>query len=160
MFGKIGELGNKIGGALSKLNPFKGKGGKVEIGHNYTGTRSWRGGLTTVAEKGAEMIKIPGQSPFLAGSEMLMNLPQGTEILTTENTQREMNSNSFGSMQSPKFKGTTTNNHTTNTENSNKEVTFSPTIIVQNSSNDDDIESKINRVLNRFFEEKIISMGV
>lgn len=160
LFGKIGELGNKIGGALSKLNPFKGKGGKVEIGHNYTGTRSWRGGLTTVAEKGAEMIKIPGQSPFLAGSEMLMNLPQGTEILTTENTQREMNSNNFGSMQSPKFKGSTTNNHTTNTENSSKEITFSPTIIVQNSSNDDDIESKINRVLNRFFEEKIISMGV
>ena len=160
LFGKIGELGNKIGGALSKLNPFKGKGGKVEIGHNYTGTRSWRGGLTTVAEKGAEMIKIPGQSPFLAGSEMLMNLPQGTEILTTENTQREMNSNSFGSMQSPKFKGSTTNNHTTNTENSSKEITFSPTIIVQNSNNDDDIESKINRVLNRFFEEKIISMGV
>ena len=62
------------------------------FGKNYAGTNYWTGGLTTVAERGAEMIKIPGQSPFIAQSEMLMNLPKGTEILNasrTKNTLRE-----------------------------------------------------------------------
>jgi phage tail tape measure protein, TP901 family len=80
-----------------KFNSIKEKAKNLPLigglfGKNYTGTNYWTGGLTTVAERGAEMIKIPGQSPFIAQSEMLMNLPKGTEILNasqTRNTLRE-----------------------------------------------------------------------
>ncbi len=80
-----------------KFNEIKSKAQNLPLiggmfGKNYAGTNYWTGGLTTVAERGAEMIKIPGQSPFIAQSEMLMNLPKGTEILNasrTKNTLRE-----------------------------------------------------------------------
>lgn len=80
-----------------KFNEIKSKAQNLPLiggmfGKNYTGTNYWSGGLTTVAERGAEMIKIPGQSPFIAQSEMLMNLPKGTEILNasrTKNTLRD-----------------------------------------------------------------------
>ena len=80
-----------------KFNEIKSKAQNLPLiggmfGKNYTGTNYWSGGLTTVAERGPEMIKIPGQSPFIAQSEMLMNLPKGTEILNasrTKNTLRE-----------------------------------------------------------------------
>ncbi len=80
-----------------KFNEIKSKAQNLPLiggmfGKNYAGTNYWTGGLTTVAERGAEMIKIPGQSPFIAQSEMLMNLPKGTEILNasrTKNTLRD-----------------------------------------------------------------------
>lgn len=80
-----------------KFNEIKSKAQNLPLiggmfGKNYTGTNYWSGGLTTVAERGPEMIRIPGQSPFVAQSEMLMNLPKGTEILNasrTKNTLRD-----------------------------------------------------------------------
>lgn len=80
-----------------KFNEIKSKAQNLPLiggmfGKNYAGTNYWSGGLTTVAERGPEMIRIPGQSPFIAQSEMLMNLPKGTEILNasrTKNTLRE-----------------------------------------------------------------------
>ena len=80
-----------------KFNEIKSKAQNLPLiggmfGKNYAGTNYWTGGLTTVAERGAELIKIPGQNPFIAQSEMLMNLPKGTEILNasrTKNTLRE-----------------------------------------------------------------------
>nr|DAQ81953.1 MAG TPA: minor tail protein [Caudoviricetes sp.] len=67
-------------------------GGGQGTPQKWTGTNYWEGGLVRVGERGAEMIKIPGQSPFITQSEMLMNLPKGTEILNasrTKNTLRE-----------------------------------------------------------------------
>ena len=63
---------------------------KVVKRKNYTGTKNWRGGLTTVAEKGQEIIKPPSSKPFLAQSEMMLNLPSGTEILNNAETQKEL----------------------------------------------------------------------
>jgi len=57
------------------------------IGKNATGTNYWEGGLTTVAERGAELIQIPGKPAFLAESEMLLNLPKGTRILNNSQTR-------------------------------------------------------------------------
>lgn len=57
------------------------------IGKNATGTNYWQGGLTTVAERGAELIQIPGKPAFLAESEMLLNLPKGTRILNNSQTR-------------------------------------------------------------------------
>lgn len=85
-WGNIKKMAGDLGNALNPAN----WGGKVP--GKYTGTNYWEGGLVRVGERGAEMIKVPGQSPFIAQSEMLMNLPKGTEILNasrTKNTLRE-----------------------------------------------------------------------
>lgn len=80
-FGEKWEaLKNGIKSLGSKLNPFN-------WGKNYTGTNYWQGGLTTVAERGAELIKAPGMTPLLAQGEMLLNLPKGTSILNNSQTR-------------------------------------------------------------------------
>ena len=60
---------------------------KEVFGKNAAGTNYWSGGLTTVAERGAELIQIPGKPAFLAESEMLLNLPKGTRILNNSQTR-------------------------------------------------------------------------
>ncbi|WP_455042567.1 phage tail tape measure protein [Leptotrichia buccalis] len=62
-------------------------GGLLGFGKNAAGTNYWSGGLTTVAERGAELIQIPGKPAFLAESEMLLNLPKGTRILNNSQTR-------------------------------------------------------------------------
>lgn len=62
-------------------------GGLLGIGKNAAGTNYWSGGLTTVAERGAELIQIPGKPAFLAEHEMLLNLPRGTQILNNRETK-------------------------------------------------------------------------
>ena len=62
-------------------------GGLLGIGKNAAGTNYWEGGLTTVAERGAELIQIPGKPAFLAENEMLLNLPKGTRILNNSQTR-------------------------------------------------------------------------
>lgn len=80
-FGEKWEgLKNGIKSLGSKLNPFN-------WAKNYTGTNYWQGGLTTVAERGAELIKAPGMTPLLAQGEMLLNLPKGTSILNNSQTR-------------------------------------------------------------------------
>ena len=67
-------------------NPIsKGIGGL--FGKNAAGTNYWSGGLTTVAERGAELIQMPGKPAFLAEHEMLLNLPRGTQILNNRETK-------------------------------------------------------------------------
>ena len=162
LLSKAKEVGGQIGNALNPLNAAnKIKNvltGKNKIPENYNGARSWRGGLTTVAEKGAEMIKIPNQKPFVAGYEMLMNLPQGTEISTAEATERAVNQ--FGGIDNS-TSNTANKTSISNNKNSNdnKKFVFSPKIVVYNNGNDDDIDNRIVSVLNRWFEEKYINMG-
>ena len=60
----VGDGVAKVGGALSG----KGSGKTAKVGHNATGTESWRGGWTYVNEKGGE----------------IMNLPSGTQIIPHE----------------------------------------------------------------------------
>ena len=57
------------------------------FGQKWTGTNYFEGGLTTVAERGAELIQMPGKPAFLAESEMLLNLPKGTRILNNSQTR-------------------------------------------------------------------------
>lgn len=128
-----------------KFNEIKSKAQNLPLiggmfGKNYTGTNYWSGGLTTVAERGAEMIKIPGQSPFIAQSEMMMNLPKGTEILNasrTRNTLRDRvnrikeRASSLGSSGSTVVGGDTIN----------------ITINAGNNSNANDIAREVKRIL-------------
>lgn len=62
-------------------------GGLLGFGKNAAGTNYWSGGLTTVAERGAELIQMPGKPAFLAEHEMLLNLPRGTQILNNHETK-------------------------------------------------------------------------
>ena len=62
-------------------------GGLLGFGKNAAGTNYWSGGLTTVAERGAELIQMPGKPAFLAEHEMLLNLPRGTQILNNRETK-------------------------------------------------------------------------
>ncbi|WP_064610940.1 phage tail tape measure protein, partial [Streptobacillus moniliformis] len=67
---------SKVGSWINPLN----------WGKNYSGTNYWGGGLTTVAERGAELINYGGNS-ILATSSMLLNLPKGTNILNNSQTR-------------------------------------------------------------------------
>lgn len=84
LFNWFGEQWNNIkktaGELGSALNP-------MNWGKKWTGTNYWEGGLTTVAERGAELVQIPGKPAFLAESEMLLNLPKGTRILNNSQTR-------------------------------------------------------------------------
>lgn len=62
-------------------------GGLLGFGKNAAGTNYWSGGLTTVAERGAELIQMPGKPAFLAEHKMLLNLPRGTQILNNRETR-------------------------------------------------------------------------
>ena len=73
----IKKTASELGSALNPMN----------WGKNYTGTNYWSGGLTTVAERGAELIQMPGKPAFLAEHEMLLNLPRGTQILNNRETK-------------------------------------------------------------------------
>lgn len=64
--GLIQGIIGAVGGAASKVAEFvTGSKGKSAVGHNAAGDTNWRGGWTTVNEKGGE----------------IMNLPSGTQII-------------------------------------------------------------------------------
>lgn len=161
LVGKAREIGGKISGALNPGNWVKGVanalGGGGKVPKSYIGAKSWRGGLTTVAEKGAEMIKVPGGKPFLAQSEMLLNLPQGTEITTAEATERAFRQFG-GENNNSKTTNTTKTSNTTNKKTNNNKYIFAPSIVVENNGGKVD-ENKILKTIERFFEEKFINMG-
>ena len=53
---KISSLASMASSAASTIMSFGGGGG---VGHNATGTASWRGGFTEVNEQGGEIIDLP-----------------------------------------------------------------------------------------------------
>lgn len=152
----VSSIASKIAGMFKvKVPSWLGGGGKGR----YIGDKSWEGGPVTVAEKGAEMIRLPSGQQFLANEEMTMNLPQGTRISTAEATRRMMRDqfgkNSKKAIDSKKSSSGSKSNNSGGSQN-----IFSPTIVVENSSgNDREITRKIEEILRRFFEEKYIAMG-
>ena len=141
-----------------------GIGKALGIGQNYTGTKSWRGGLTTVAERGAELIKIPGQQAFVAQHEMLMDLPRGTQILNNSETMKALmpksnNENSLGKELSKglslkdgveKFKNTISNTNKTNIGGD----TISVTINAGSQSNPEEIARLVCREIEKMKNHK------
>lgn len=156
--GKVSEIAGKIAG-MFKIKPpswlgFLG-GGKGR----YIGDKSWEGGPVTVAEKGAEMIRLPSGQQFLASQEMTMNLPQGTRISTAEATRRMMR-DQFGKNSKKAIDGKKSSSGSKSNNSGGSQNIFSPTIVVENSSgNDREMTRKIEEILRRFFEEKYIAMG-
>lgn len=76
----------------SKLNPFNWFGKKDNaIPQNYSGTNYFGGGLTTLAERGTELVEM-NNSSFLVNSQTLANLPKGARILNNSQTRKSLSS--------------------------------------------------------------------
>ena len=75
----------------SKLNPFNWFKGDGEVAQNYSGTNYFGGGLTTLAERGAEIVKM-GNSSYLVNSPVMANLPRGARILNNSQTRSSLSS--------------------------------------------------------------------
>lgn len=76
----------------SKLNPFNWFGKKDNsIPQNYSGTNYFGGGLTTLAERGAELVEM-NNSSFLVNSPSIANLPRGARILNNSQTRSSLSS--------------------------------------------------------------------
>ena len=156
--GKVSEIAGKIAG-MFKIKPpswlgFLG-GGKGR----YIGDKSWEGGPVTVAEKGAEMIRLPNGQQFLANEEMTMNLPQGTRISTAESTRRMMR-DQFGGSSKSLINKNSSSSSSGKSNGGNNQYTFSPTVIIENPGGDSkDLVRKVEEIMRRFFEEKFIAMG-
>lgn len=76
----------------SKLNPFNWFGKKDNpIPQNYSGTNYFAGGLTTLAERGAELVEM-NNSSFLVNSPSMANLPRGARILNNSQTRSSLSS--------------------------------------------------------------------
>ncbi len=102
IFGGIVEKASEV---VDKVKGFFAGGFKTEVtvqenvirdgkkpGEKWTGTDSWKGGVTWVAERGRELINIPGQQPFVANTPTLMDLPAKTQILNNSNTNKALSS--------------------------------------------------------------------
>lgn len=157
---KAKDVGKAIADAFKIKMPDWMNKGVAAIGNfvkgRYIGDRSWEGGPVTVAEKGPELITPPNAKPFMIPNQMTLDLPQGTAIDTAESTRRMVNK--MGSANEKlSSKGTTS---VKKESGGTKKVVFSPVFHIYNSDkNEENIESQINRVLNKFFEEKLIGMG-
>ena len=153
------NIKNTAGDIFKKLNPL------WKHGQNYAGTNSWKGGLTTVAERGAELIKIPGQQAFVAQHEMLMDLPRGTQILNNSETMKALmpksnNENSLGkglrnglSLKDRVEKFKDKINNTNNKTNIGGD-TISVTINAGNQSNPDEIARLVRREIEKMKNHK------
>lgn len=156
--GTVSGIASKIAGMFKVKPPswlgFLG-GGKGR----YIGDKSWEGGPVTVAEKGAEMIRLPSGQQFLANEEITMNLPQGTRISTAEATRRMMR-DQFGNSSKKAIDGKKSSSSGKSNNGGSSQNIFSPTIVVENSGgNDKELTRKIEEILRRFFEEKYLAMG-
>lgn len=58
---------------------------------HWSGTNYFGGGLTTLAERGAEIVEM-GNSSFLVNAETLANLPRGARILNNSQTRSSLSS--------------------------------------------------------------------
>ena len=152
----VSSIASKIAGMFKvKVPSWLGGGGKGR----YIGDKSWEGGPVTVAEKGAEMIRLPSGQQFLANEEMTMNLPQGTRISTAESTRRMMR-DQFGASSKSLINKNSSSSSSGKSNGGNNQYTFSPTVVIENSGGDSkDLVRKVEEIMRRFFEEKFIAMG-
>ena len=188
----IEGIKSAIGGIISKVkeivtavkNAFNPANWKVPnikipfIGKNYTGTKNWRGGLTTVAEKGQEIIKPPSGKPFLAQSEMMLNLPSGTEILNNAETQKELTtqpksnklSNSVNTSPTSVSTSTTSTSVSTSTTSTNNKtsannISISQVFNVYETGKDSidklkaEMRKGVEEVINSMFAGNLVAKG-
>jgi tape measure domain-containing protein len=81
--GALNWVGDKVGLGSLAGDPWKAP----EIKGLYTGAEEWQGGLAVVADKGREIVIVNGV-PRLIEEAQLINLPQGAEVIKSEDTER------------------------------------------------------------------------
>ena len=129
----------------SKLNPFNWFKGDGEVAQNYSGTNYFGGGLTTLAERGAEIVEM-GNSSFLVNAETLANLPRGARILNNSQTRSSLSSRV--SSLKDRINGNSNNSRT---------VVGGDTITINingSSGNDTDIARAVKRVIEEMQNKK------
>lgn len=129
----------------SKLNPFNWFKGDGEVAQNYSGTNYFGGGLTTLAERGAEIVEM-GNSSFLVNAETLANLPRGARILNNSQTRSSLSSRV--SSLKDRINGISNNSRT---------VVGGDTITINingSSGNDTDIARAVKRVIEEMQNKK------
>ena len=170
--GIIDVVHNITSAVKQAFNPANWKVPNIKIpfiGKNYTGTKNWRGGLTTVAEKGQEIIKPPSGKPFLAQSEMMLNLPSGTEILNNAETQKELTtqpkSNKLSNSVNTSPSSVSTSTTSTNNKTSANNISISQVFNVYETGKDsiDKLKSEMRKgveeVINSMFAGNLVAKG-
>ena len=119
-----------------------------KISENWMGTNNFSGGLTTVAERGPELIMSKNYS-YYAAVPSLMNLDKGTRILNSSDTRKTLSDrvkqlkNNLTSIRN------STTNNTNTTANSNYTIN-----IVCNGNNTNDIAREVEKVLKNIENKK------
>ena len=122
----------------SKLNPFNWFKGDEAIPQNYSGTNYFGGGLTTLAERGAELVEM-NNSSFLVNSPAMANLPRGARILNNSQTRNSLSS-----------RVSSLKDRIRNISNNSKTIIGGDTITINitgNSSNQADIAREVKKVM-------------
>jgi phage tail tape measure protein, TP901 family len=122
----------------SKLNPFNWFKGDGEVAQNYSGTNYFGGGLTTLAERGAELVEM-NNSSFLVNSPVMANLPRGARILNNSQTRKSLSS-----------RVSSLKDRIRNISNNSKTIIGGDTITINitgNSSNKADIAREVKKVM-------------
>ncbi|QDK32670.1 tape measure protein [Sphingomonas sp. IC081] len=81
IFESIGRAFGVSGLGKSALGLSTQPSSSVTLGKNATGTNNWRGGLTTVGEKGPELLYLPGGSQIAPNNLLSSALQQNTQAL-------------------------------------------------------------------------------
>ena len=79
----IGSVVGKISGWFGSVaDAITGSGGDAEtVGENAEGDNNWKGGLTWVGEKGAELVDLPKGSRILPHKESVSLMKQGSGVV-------------------------------------------------------------------------------
>lgn len=77
--------------ARAKKQAAIARAAKIGIQENWSGTNYFGGGLTTLAERGAELVEM-NNSSFLVNSPSMANLPRGARILNNSQTRSSLSS--------------------------------------------------------------------
>lgn len=91
IFESIGRAFGVSGLGKSALGLSKQSTPGVSIGKNATGTNHWKGGLTTVGEKGPELLYLPGGSQIAPNNLLSSALQQNTQAMGTGGQTLVMN---------------------------------------------------------------------
>ena len=110
-----------------------------KVPEHWMGTNNFAGGLTSVAERGPELINSNNYSYYVA-SPSLMNLNKGTRILNASDTRKTL---SDRVKQLKNNLTTSIKNNTSNTTNSS----YTINIVCNGNNNGSDIAREVEKVL-------------
>ncbi len=133
-------VGNIVSSALSGAKNLAGGGSggggdfveAKRIAANAQGTKNWKGGLTTVAEEGRELIQLPNGSSFLANALSLLNLPKGTQIYSNLQTEQMIGVGAMANMSLPSTNSIGGNMGNTSNSIDNSQVIDNSSQVVNN----------------------------